>query len=407
MNLCIVIPTRNRSDIIRYAVESALSIKLPDTEIIVSDNSTDPVHLERNEAFCRGLGAKNLRYVRPPEPLGLTDHWNFALGQTDAEYVTVQSDRTYVWADPFKTGFREMVARDSETLTFTSDEIIEFEGLGLRLCSTYPESGTFVELSSRRLLEDIADARFPIAVPRLCHSIVRRSLLERIRALSGRYCSGVAPDNFFACMALTQVETILHYQTKAFTGHSSSKSTGAAGFSGRPNEAYRDFLAKLGGAMLHPSPYPELLVAHNGVIASYLTVVEIVGAEKMPPINWDIAKRRFIRSVELMYDGPFKQQQWEWLIAYGLVSSPMPHHRRRKNLRRYAVDAFGWAYARAPRVCHILELGAARVCAIAGMRLPLSPQAFESIDQALAYRRSHPGPLISGYVPYDIANIKV
>ena len=148
IQLCIVIPTRNRSGLLPIALKGVVEIGLPGVEILVSDNSTDAEKLQRNQSYCNSLQALNLRYIRPPQPLGMSDHWEFAIGQTDAEYISVPSDRMFIWHDLFEAGFKEMVARGAETLTYGSDQVLDLDELGLRIDEPHLETRKFIDIDS-------------------------------------------------------------------------------------------------------------------------------------------------------------------------------------------------------------------------------------------------------------------
>lgn len=84
----IVIPTWNRSRLLRRALESALSQTLEDIEIVVSDNgSTDDT-----PEVVRDYDDPRLRYSRVERNLGLHGGLNRALGLATAPYVAVLHD---------------------------------------------------------------------------------------------------------------------------------------------------------------------------------------------------------------------------------------------------------------------------------------------------------------------------
>src|SRR6185436_15663072 len=70
----VVIPTYNRSDLLRQAVESVLAQTLDDLEVVVSDNhSTDDTR-----DVIAGFDDPRVRYVVPPAHMVLPDSWEFA-----------------------------------------------------------------------------------------------------------------------------------------------------------------------------------------------------------------------------------------------------------------------------------------------------------------------------------------
>jgi hypothetical protein len=396
--LAIIIPTRNRSKLLPIALRGVLEIAWPSIEILVSDNSTDADELQRNQSYCTTLQNPNLRYIRPPQPLGMSQHWEFAIGQTNAEYISVPSDRIYLWHDLFEIGFREMIARGAEALSYGSDQVLNLDELGLRIDEPHLETRQFVEVPGYSLLEDFARGYYPVAAPRLANSIIKRSLLERMRNAAGHLCGGFSPDIYFACLALTQIDTGLHYHAKVFTGFGNKESNGTSFTTGVLSDAAKDFLSQKQHSLLAKSPYPTVMSQANGMINEFLGVMEIVGKNKMPPVQWQVATQAMVRSAELLVDGEFKRQQWRNLYEYGLVRSPIPP-RQRRTKERMTLDALRWLCKRVPLFSQFLDTVWNLLSSVFGLRLRLSPRRFSSVTEALEYRSQHQRRLARKYRP--------
>ena len=333
----------------------------------------------------------------------MVDHWEFAMSQTNAGFVSFQRDKSYMWADLFDRGFQEMIARDSETVTFGFDEAMEFPGAGLRILDTHSESRTFIEIPSRDMLAAFAEGRFPAAAPRPVFSIVRRSLIERMRRLNGRVCDASAPDVFFACLAMTQVNSVLHFDAKAYTNYSHEDGNGYAEMRGVPNAAFVDFSTKGTSAAYNDSPYPDLKCIPNNILNCYQAVMKAVGPDKMPAPNWEVLRHRFVRSIEIMGEGPFKQEQWRKLQKYGLTDKEIPGPAR-KRWKHVVMDVLCRVYEVAPGFSALAERVGGGIAQMLGLKLPISPRRFSSLEEALAYRRTYQ-PRIAAYRPHILARL--
>ena len=84
----IVVPTRNRADMLRGAVGSALRQSWGDFEVVVVDNSTDG----ESERVVACFGDERLRYVRTPGDLLMHENWQLALEQGRGEFITFLCD---------------------------------------------------------------------------------------------------------------------------------------------------------------------------------------------------------------------------------------------------------------------------------------------------------------------------
>lgn len=88
MKFSILLPTRNRLDLLRYAVESVRLQDYQDWEIIISDNaSTEDV-----AAFAASCEDERIRYFRTERLLPVTENWNAALERSSGDYLIMLGD---------------------------------------------------------------------------------------------------------------------------------------------------------------------------------------------------------------------------------------------------------------------------------------------------------------------------
>jgi glycosyltransferase involved in cell wall biosynthesis len=88
MLLSVLLPTHNRLEYLRYAVESVRRQDDGDWEVVVSDNdSTDDV-----AGYVAGLSDERVRYVRTSSFVPVTENWNNALRYSRGDYVVMLGD---------------------------------------------------------------------------------------------------------------------------------------------------------------------------------------------------------------------------------------------------------------------------------------------------------------------------
>jgi len=84
----IVIPTYNRSELVKGAVQSVVSQSWDDFEVVVSDNCSEDNTREVVEAF----GDPRVRYIRTPAHTTIGDSWEFARSHARGTLVMMLSD---------------------------------------------------------------------------------------------------------------------------------------------------------------------------------------------------------------------------------------------------------------------------------------------------------------------------
>ena len=106
MLLSILLPTRDRLEYLRYAVESVRRQDDDDWEVIVSDNdSTEDV-----SGYVAELGDERVTYVRTGSFVPVTENWNNALRHSRGDYVVMLGDDDALLPG-YCTALRRLVAR--------------------------------------------------------------------------------------------------------------------------------------------------------------------------------------------------------------------------------------------------------------------------------------------------------
>lgn len=92
----IIIPTRNREDLLYQALSFVDNLEFLDYEVIVSDNGDIPLDKERFSCF---FSKEKFHYKRPSSVLSMTPHWNFVIGEAKGKYVTVLNEKCILRRD--------------------------------------------------------------------------------------------------------------------------------------------------------------------------------------------------------------------------------------------------------------------------------------------------------------------
>lgn len=202
--LSIVIPTHNRARYAISAISSILAITDPYLELVVSDTSTDGelsswMNARGNEFFQDS----RLRYFRPEARLDMTGNHNAAIAVANGEYVCLIGDDDTITADALlaaawaKDRGIEVIAPNVVANYVWPDFRSRLLGAGhaSRLYFAKRFGGAVIHDSTVALASALRNAaQGTDGLPKIYHGIVKRSVLQRIRELSGAYFHGSSPD---------------------------------------------------------------------------------------------------------------------------------------------------------------------------------------------------------------------
>ncbi|RYX86179.1 glycosyltransferase family 2 protein [bacterium] len=88
MKFSVLLPTRNRLNYLRYAVESVRRQEYEDWEIVISDNCSE----DDIAGYVAELKEPRIRYVRTQDFIPVTENWNNALENSEGDYVIMLGD---------------------------------------------------------------------------------------------------------------------------------------------------------------------------------------------------------------------------------------------------------------------------------------------------------------------------
>src|SRR4051812_7279430 len=110
----IVIPTRNRCDVLRSAIATAVAQSDDAVKVVVSDNASD----DDTRRIVESFHDSRVRYVNPGRSLGMTEHWEFALSHVTPGYVTVLGDDDGILPDAVQRARATIDAFDVQAITW-------------------------------------------------------------------------------------------------------------------------------------------------------------------------------------------------------------------------------------------------------------------------------------------------
>jgi len=92
----ILIPTFNRADYLKMAVDSALAQTCPGTEILVLDDCSTDETVNLSHAYSN---TANVKFIRNETNIGFINNWNKAVALSSGEYIKIIGDDDILSAD--------------------------------------------------------------------------------------------------------------------------------------------------------------------------------------------------------------------------------------------------------------------------------------------------------------------
>ncbi len=125
MKFSVLLPTRNRLDLLSYAIETVRRQDYSDWEIIVSDNFSE----EDIAGYVRSIDDSRIKYFRTDKFIPVTDNWNNALAKSDGDYVIMLGDDDCLMRGYFSTLKRIIEEHDAPDAIYTSAFLYAYPGV--------------------------------------------------------------------------------------------------------------------------------------------------------------------------------------------------------------------------------------------------------------------------------------
>ncbi len=186
--LTVVIPTRNRANLAINAIRSVMDQSTDDVQILVSDNSTLNCETTKLAEFCDSLTNNRTRYITPPSPMSMTQHWDWAMVQSlelsESSHISYVTDRMLLIDGALSEVVEIIKEFPNHILSYNHERIVDHH-VPVRLLQS-PSSGRVFEIQSTHLLSLVSRAFLHNSLPRMLNCAAPRSRLLEIQSEFGK-----------------------------------------------------------------------------------------------------------------------------------------------------------------------------------------------------------------------------
>ena len=232
----IVIPTRNRAQYLKYAIESVLASDRTDIELIVSNNHSTDGTINILEGYIDS----RLKIIRPEFELPMASHYEFAINQALGEWITILGDDDAVMPyifdalDGYIINYQNVDIISSARAYYFWDGCRDIYGDIVVKYSLISKSS--IRSARKDLYAALAGIRSCFDLPQIyTTSIIKRSLYEAVKLKSGGiFFHSIIPDMYSAVAFCLFRESYLRVDEPLFWVGTSNMSMS------RSDRVYRD-----------------------------------------------------------------------------------------------------------------------------------------------------------------------
>ena len=264
MKFSVLLPTRNRLDLLSYAIETVRRQDYLDWEIIVFDNASE----EDIQGYVRSLNDLRIKYYRTEKLVPVTDNWNNALSKSNGDYVIMLGDDDCLMEEYFSTLNKVIEEYEAPDLIYTSAFIYAYPGVMPGFSEGYLRSYVNSEIfrsakepfwmeksESIALVNHSVDFRIRFDY-NMQFSLVSRKLIQKLEKYGSFYQSPY-PDYYATNAVMLKAENILIVPRPLVTIGISPKSFGFY---------YFNDLEEKGNKFLQNIPDPDMVIRLQQVI---------------------------------------------------------------------------------------------------------------------------------------------
>jgi hypothetical protein len=215
LKFSVLLPTRNRLELLKYAVQTVLQQDYDEWEIVVSDNCSE----EDVRGYIEGLRDPRIHYFRTQSFVPVTDNWNLALARSTGNYVIMLGDDDALLHGYFRTMRSLIEAHDEPDFVYSDAVQFAYPGVVPGRARGFMQIGYAVFFDSRKLPflmhkeEAIGLVRASMDIRltygfNMQHSLVSRSAVQRL-SRAGDFFQSPYPDYYASNALFLESERIL------------------------------------------------------------------------------------------------------------------------------------------------------------------------------------------------------
>ncbi len=306
MKFSVLLPTRNRLEYLRYAVETVRRQDYDDWEIIVSDNCSE----DDIAGYVRSLDDERISYYRTASFVPVTENWNNALEKATGDYVIMLGDDDGLMRGYFTTACRLIEEHDRPDFLYTSAFLYSYPGADPEAPEGYLQPYGYASFfdparkepfllgraPARELVRQFMDFRVAYGF-NMQFSLISRRFIESLAGY-GKFFQSPFPDYYATNAMFLKAERILICPYPLVAIGITKKSYGSYYKHGREAEGVEFLEGK--GDVRSAKEVRDAVLPGTNINTSWLYSAETLRAKYGAEFGLKVSRRRY-RFLQIMY----------------------------------------------------------------------------------------------------------
>jgi glycosyltransferase involved in cell wall biosynthesis len=326
-----LIPSKNRLELLKFAVDSILRQEYRDFEIVVSDNASEQDYL----GYINQIGDKRIVYERAATPISVTENWNRALSMASGDYVLMLGDDDAL-TPRFLPHVSEVVsARGRPDIVYLASYHYGYPKVIPDMPNGYladvrnsvffkGRTGSFVlsPEDGQAVARAAGDFRHRFGFNSQ-HFLFRAGFLKELSAIGGVF-QGPYPDTFAATVSFLKARSIVVIPEPMVIIGISPRSFGYFYFNNRQAEGY-EFLDNAGVSPEIRDTLKDVVLPGDGNNTNWLVAVVLARRALAPEIELgvNISRYRTFQMIAFLKDIHLKKiRQHSEIPAFAATLTP-------------------------------------------------------------------------------------
>ena len=336
----LVYPTRHRPAFVRQALRFLESQEFSDFEVIVSDNWVNPALSCEKE--CRSAALTNLKYVHPPQPLGMVENWSYPLQFASGEYICYFTDKMFLLPHTLRSANDCIEKSGVEIVSWTDNSytpksfpdyfgegLYEIAASGARSEHILYDPREELSKKGRAVVSRNEQDKSSYARGKICFGAYAAPLCERIVKKAGALFHKISPDYTSMILGLSMASSAAEINQPGIVHVNTDLSNG--GQSAIHDELALAYLRELGDAektssrFLVPGLYASI---HNVVTHDYLALRDDFDLDfEFDRVNWLVYIAEDLNDSQRIWSSKEVEVRQQGLFR-NFIEGLSPHERR-------------------------------------------------------------------------------